>query len=94
MDELATIDLPSMLDYVTEKTNARGNILYIGHSLGTTMGMMYASAFPDKAKETVKLFLFMAPAHKLKNMVSPLRGAQPFADTIKVDFEYIFFNSI
>jgi lysosomal acid lipase/cholesteryl ester hydrolase len=38
-DEMATIDLPAMVDFVTEQTG-KSSIFYIGHSQGTEIGFI------------------------------------------------------
>lgn len=73
-----------MLNVIQQETRQRGNIIYIGHSLGTTMGMIYASEYPEDAKNTIKLFIWISPSHKLKNMISPYRLLAPFSSIIMV----------
>ncbi|KAF2898467.1 hypothetical protein ILUMI_07707 [Ignelater luminosus] len=82
MDEIGLLDIPMQLELVAEKTGQRGNIIYIGHSLGTTVGLIYGSWYPHQAKETVKLFILLAPAAYLSNMLSPARFMAPFADQL------------
>ncbi|KAL3265458.1 hypothetical protein HHI36_009662 [Cryptolaemus montrouzieri] len=72
VDEIALIDVPSMLDTVKYHSR-RKDIIYIGHSLGTTAALMYASEYPEAAKNTVKLFVFLSPAYKLNSIPSPYR---------------------
>ncbi|EFA01688.2 Lipase 3-like Protein [Tribolium castaneum] len=81
VDEIALIDVPTMLNLVRYYTWKRGKIIYIGHSLGTSAAMMYACEYQEHAKETVKLFIFMAPAYKLNNMRSPYRVFFPLMRT-------------
>ena len=38
-DEMAAVDLPAMVDYVT-KTTGKNSIFYIGHSQGSEMGFI------------------------------------------------------
>ncbi|XP_015124108.1 lipase 1, partial [Diachasma alloeum] len=46
MDEYALMDLPVLLDYVFEATK-QPTITFLGHSLGTTTGLMLLSAKPE-----------------------------------------------
>lgn len=78
MDEIALYDIPAILETVATHTGQKGNIVFIGHSLGTTLALMYAAEYPIEAKETVKLFVFMSPAYTLSNMISPMKGMAPF----------------
>lgn len=73
-----------MLKAVSQHSGNKGNIIYIGHSLGTTLGLMYASEFPKEAKNTVKLFIHLSPSYKLANMKSPVKFLRPFLVQAKV----------
>lgn len=84
MDELVKYDLPAMLEFVVSKTNRRGGITYIGHSLATTLALMYAAEYPDDAKATVELFILLAPSYKLTNMKSPYRYTTSALMTMRV----------
>lgn len=82
LDDLSLYDLPAMLELVAERTGQAGNIIYIGHSLGCSMGLMYGAHFPERAHKLLKMFMLLAPAHILSNMVSPYRAFAPYADLI------------
>lgn len=84
VDEIALYDVPAMLSVIQQETKQTGNIIYIGHSLGTTMGMIYASERPEEAKSAIKLFIWISPSHKLTNMLSPYRMLAPFSPVILV----------
>lgn len=86
MDEISLYDLPALFDFILKETGQQGNIIFIGHSLGPTLGMIYASAFPEKAQKTIKMFIYMAPAYTLSNMISPMRATAPFLPALLVDW--------
>lgn len=67
-----------MLQLVNYYAGHRGKIIYVGHSLGTTASLMYASEFPETAKKTLALIVMMSPAYKLTNMRSPYKLLLPF----------------
>ncbi|XP_045479566.1 lipase 3-like [Harmonia axyridis] len=71
-DEIGLYDVPAMLSMIKQHTRRR-DIIYIGHSLGTTAALMYASEYPEAARNTVKLFVFLSPAYKLSNIPSPYK---------------------
>lgn len=75
-DEIGMIDVPSMLSLIKYHTR-RKDIIYIGHSLGTTAALIYASEYPEQAKNTIKLFVFLSPAYKLTHISSPYRNFFP-----------------
>ncbi|KAF2882050.1 hypothetical protein ILUMI_24122 [Ignelater luminosus] len=71
-DEIGMHDIPAQLELISQATGERGNIIYIGHSLGTTSALIYSSTYPKAAKHTVKLFILLAPASNLSHMRSLL----------------------
>lgn len=101
MDEVALYDMPAILDTVTAHTSHKGNIIFIGHSLGSTIAMMYASEYPEEAKAHIRLFIFMSPAYTLSNMMSPMKASAPFMNQWLVsggkkntNFKWIIFNEL
>lgn len=84
IDEMATIDMPMIMEFISKTTQRKGNIFYIGHSLGTTIGLMYAAEFPEKSAEHIAMFVFMAPAYTLSNMISPYKQIVPLVPIIWV----------
>ncbi|KAI4458907.1 lysosomal acid lipase-related [Holotrichia oblita] len=82
IDEMATIDMPLTMDFISKTTGKRGNIYYIGHSLGTTIGLMYAAEYPEESAQYVRMFVFMAPAYTLSNMISPYKQIVPFVPLV------------
>lgn len=81
---MATIDMPLTMEFIAKTTGQRGNIYYIGHSLGTTIGLMYAAEFPEEASKYIRMFVFMAPAYTLSNMISPYKQIVPLVPKIWV----------
>ncbi|VEN49251.1 unnamed protein product [Callosobruchus maculatus] len=77
VDDIALKDVPAMLQLVTYHAGHRGKIIYIGHSLGTTAGIIFASEYPSTAANTIGLLVLLTPAYKLPNMRSPYRFIFP-----------------
>lgn len=67
---MGTIDVPTFIDFITEKTGLE-NISYIGHSEGTTQMFMGLSLMPDYFKQKVNLFVAMAPPVFIKGITDP-----------------------
>jgi lysosomal acid lipase/cholesteryl ester hydrolase len=86
MDEIVAYDFPAMFGTILANTDPNGKIIYIGHSLGTTLSLMYAAEFPEIARNTLKLMILISPAYTLTNMKSPYRLAAPFGSAIIVSF--------
>lgn len=86
MDEIAIYDLPAIIETIEKTTGRKGEILFVGHSLGSTLGLMYATEFPKIAKDHIRFFLFMSPAYTLSNMISPMKAAGPIMNQYLVRF--------
>ena len=68
---MGTIDVPTFIDFVLEKTEL-DQLSYVGHSEGTTQMFMGTSLMPDYFKEKVNLFVALAPPVFLKNKNVPI----------------------
>ncbi|XP_077532056.1 lipase 3-like isoform X2 [Haemaphysalis longicornis] len=75
-DEMIAIDLPTMIDYVLERTG-HGRLIYVGHSQGTMIMFGLLAQFP-KYNKKIKLFVALAPVAYLGHLTSPLRLIAPF----------------
>ncbi|XP_048526593.1 lipase 3 [Dendroctonus ponderosae] len=73
VDEIAKYDVPAMLQLVQYHSGAKGKTVYIGHSLASSVAMMFASERPAFAESLVSLFIFVGPAYKMTHMRSPYR---------------------
>lgn len=76
-------DLPAVLTFIGEQTNKTGEIIYIGHSMGTTMFFVYSSLYKN-ATRTVKMMVALAPVAFMSEVQSPIRYLAPFANDIEV----------
>ena len=63
-------DLPTEINYITSLKNE--NLIYIGHSMGTTMFYVMASERPDVATK-VKVMLGLAPVAFTSHLAGPFR---------------------
>jgi pimeloyl-ACP methyl ester carboxylesterase len=75
-DDLALVDLPTMIEYVLKQTERKQLDAYIGHSQGTAMGF---ACFSTKEcggsvplSERVKLFVALAPVTYVAHVESTL----------------------
>ena len=59
-EEMGTIDVPTFIDFITQKTGLE-KISYVGHSEGTTQMFMGLSLMPEYYKEKINVFAAMAP---------------------------------
>ncbi|XP_044266008.1 lipase member N-like [Tribolium madens] len=61
IDQVASNDVPTILEKVALETGKSGSIIYIGHSRGSTLIFMYASTFPQKTEKLLKGIIALSP---------------------------------
>lgn len=76
-------DLPTALTYVASITGRIGDIIYIGHSMGTTMFYALASTLPEYTLKNVKMMVGLAPVAYMTHITSPIRYFAPFVNDIQ-----------
>lgn len=76
-------DLPASLNYVSNITNKGGEIIYIGHSMGTTMFFIFSSILPKEAS-LIKVMVAFAPVAYMTHMKTPIRYIAPISKDIYV----------
>lgn len=79
--EMATKDLPAVLYHISNTTGKAGQILYIGHSMGTTMSFVLSSVLPQVAKN-IKLIVSLAPTAFMTHLTSPVKYLAPFTNDL------------
>lgn len=84
MDEIALLDLPSMFRRILSYSPVNSKIIFIGHSLGSTVSLMYTAEYPEHSKNVLKMQIFLCPAYTLTNMVSPFKSAAAGGDLVYV----------
>nr|XP_033796115.1 lysosomal acid lipase/cholesteryl ester hydrolase-like isoform X2 [Geotrypetes seraphini] len=77
-DEMAKQDLPAVIDFIIQKTGCK-KIYYVGHSQGTTLGLIAFSSLPQLATK-IKMFLALAPVATLTFSNSPIVKLAIFPD--------------
>ncbi|XP_036294388.1 lipase member N isoform X2 [Pipistrellus kuhlii] len=63
-DEMAKYDLPSIIDFIVNKTGQE-KLYYVGHSLGTTIGFAAFSTMPEVARR-IKMNFALSPVASFK----------------------------
>ncbi|XP_044749500.1 lipase 3-like [Coccinella septempunctata] len=77
--EMGVYDLPAVIQFISTTTGKGGQILYVGHSMGTTMFYVFSSLKPEIAK-LVKFMVSLAPVAYMKYVRSPIRYLTPFVN--------------
>lgn len=67
--EIGAYDLPAMIDYVLKVTGEQ-QVVYIGHSQGTTSFFVMGSVRPEY-NDKIKLAIALAPIGYMSNMTNP-----------------------
>ena len=90
--ELGTLDLPAMIDYITDKT-AIAKLTYIGHSQGTTQLFAAMTIMPDYFASKLNGFIALAPVVRQTSVPGVVLGD---AASLYVDsaLNYIGVNQI
>lgn len=91
-------DLPAALYHISNITEKPGDIIYIGHSMGTTMYFVMSS-LNYQASKNVKLMIALAPVAYMTHIKSPIKYLAPFSsdfqvsDAMLVILKYLCFQS-
>lgn len=82
-DEIGNIDMPTMIDYVLEKTN-RQRLHYVGHSQGTTVFWVMTSLRPEYNQKIISMHALAPVAYMANNRSLLLRAIASFGNDIEV----------
>lgn len=90
--EMALYDIPAEIDFVygmreLEQNDTRRNLLYIGHSMGTTMAFVMLSSKPEYNDKLQAVFA-MAPVAFMGHVKSPIRLLAPFSHDIEMILKF------
>ncbi|KAG8230453.1 hypothetical protein J437_LFUL009941, partial [Ladona fulva] len=73
-------DLPAEINHVLNVTN-QTDLIYVGHSMGTTMFYVLASTRPEYTPK-IRAMFSLAPVAFMARVKSPIRFLAPFAEDI------------
>lgn len=62
---------------------SENDLIYVGHSMGTTMNFVLLSEKPEY-NEKIRLFIALAPVAFMTHIKSPIRFLAPFSKDIEV----------
>lgn len=94
--EMAMYDIPAEIDFVyamrkLESNNTQRNLLYVGHSMGTTMAFALLSSRPEY-NEKIHAVFAMAPVAFMGHVKSPIRLLAPFSHDIEMILKFFGSN--
>lgn len=81
---MAVFDLKAVMKKVLEETGNKG--IYIGFSMGTTIGLIFNIKEQEKAEKSLKGLVLLAPISKMDHSKSILKYLNPFWPFAKVSF--------
>ncbi|CAH0560376.1 unnamed protein product [Brassicogethes aeneus] len=70
--EMGSIDVPTIVEKVAEVSKQPGNIIYIGHSMGTTASYIYCTLNSSHCANNLKAIISLAPIAKINHTKTPL----------------------
>ncbi|KAJ8967495.1 hypothetical protein NQ314_002810, partial [Rhamnusium bicolor] len=76
-----------ILDFISQSTGNNKDIVYVGHSLGTTTSFVYSSLRKKDAEKNLKQIIALAPIAYLRNIQGVLPIVAQFLSFIKGSFE-------
>lgn len=85
-DKVALYDLRSVVHYVTDLTQQKA--MYLGYSMGTTVGYIYSSVYPEEANERLYFIMNFASLTYMTLTRSMARIFIPFQDVITVSTKF------
>lgn len=85
-DEMGLYDIPATLEYIL-RTTGRQKLIYIGHSMGTTMFWVAMETHPE-LNDKIELMVGLAPVASVSRMKSPIRIFTPFIHEFQLMFEW------
>ncbi|XP_058789331.1 lipase 3-like [Phymastichus coffea] len=85
-NEMAIYDLPAELSYITNIK--KDKMIYIGHSMGTTMFFAMSIDKPDVASN-IKAMFGLAPVAFLNHIKSPVRLLVPFLPELELIIRFL-----
>ncbi|XP_066155779.1 gastric triacylglycerol lipase-like isoform X2 [Euwallacea fornicatus] len=80
--EIAIYDLPACIDFISKTTGGKGNLAYIGHSMGTTISYVYSILRAKHAKENLRVIVSLAPVAYPKNIRGLFKLLSPVAPVL------------
>ncbi|XP_055525583.1 lipase 3-like isoform X3 [Wyeomyia smithii] len=94
--EMALYDIPAEIDFVyamreLEHNDTSRNLLYVGHSMGTTMAFALLSSRPEYNQKIEAVFA-MAPVAFMGHVKSPIRLLAPFSNDIEMILKFFGSN--
>lgn len=90
---MGIFDLPAAINYVLTK-NQNEDLIYIGHSQGTTQFFVLATEKPDFAAKKIKASFSLSPVVFMSRIKSPLRkiATASIRSELEVKFQFNLFN--
>jgi pimeloyl-ACP methyl ester carboxylesterase len=71
-----------VVEYVTEATGNFTKLIYVGHSMGTTIGFLYAGLKKNHAEQYMKGYIALCPVTAMRH--SAFQTIGPAVDIILV----------
>ena len=77
-------DIPAVINYILVRTG-REKLVYIGHSMGTTIFWVAMETHPT-LNDKIEMMFALAPVASVNDMKSPIKLLAPFVHQIQVGY--------
>ena len=90
-DEMGQYDIPAAIAYAQKQHSKNFNapkdqkLVYVGHSMGTTMFWVSFDANAEFMSQSVALMVGMGPVATVSHMYSPIRYLAPYTKDVQVN---------
>lgn len=86
--QIGHYDVPASIDYINDLTEANNEIIYIGHSMGTTVLFVMLSTRPEYNQKLRAAFA-LAPVTYMSDIKSPIRLLAPYSHDIELIAKFL-----
>ncbi|RZC35006.1 Abhydro lipase domain containing protein [Asbolus verrucosus] len=92
--EIAIYDIPAIIDFIKTETGKKNKIIYIGHSMGTSISYVYASLKPEDAVNNLKSIVSLAPIAYMDHIAPFAKVLAPFHNMFWNIFKSVGFYGV
>jgi lysosomal acid lipase/cholesteryl ester hydrolase len=96
--KMAIFDIPAVIDYIynikndgATKSNTLNNLIYIGHSMGTTILFAMLAELPEY-NQKIRMAIALGPIAYIKHVKSPIRRLAPYIKDIDMIIRFFGAN--
>jgi pimeloyl-ACP methyl ester carboxylesterase len=93
MQEMGLYDVSAEIKLIREKSNG-AKVIFIGHSLGSAIGLVYSSLKVEEAKNYLKSMILLAPPCYFEHVTNVVVLFKHFGPILEVNMLFLHFLQI